>query len=269
MQRFYYLVLLFLTAGATQLLAQTCVPDETLADTAIIKPLPVTEEMPMEGISDTACVGQSYGFTFTLRTPATIEVAVLGEVPIDSITLATEGAIGNLPAGMNYNCNPPNCVFEADSIGCLFLFGTPAEGTEGTYDLELNVTVFASGIPIALSLPDPTIVPGNYFFNVRPDGFANCAPLSIRELRNDFLTVAVAPNPASEVATIQVQSRINMDTQLNLYNATGQRVASQPARIIAGESYHQVDVRSLAPGFYIFTVGEGSQAISGRLSVLR
>ncbi len=271
MQRFYFFLGLFLVLGVAQTQAQTCTPDSMLADTAIIKPVPVTEEMPDAGISDTACVNQTFGFTFTLRTPDTIELAG-NQVRINSIILDSVGALTGLPDGFSYTCNPPNCEFLPDSLGCLYLFGTPAEGSEGTYDLGLDVVVnadvFGTNVPFPLSLPDATIAPGNYFLNVRPEGFANCAPVSVRELHNDFFAVAVAPNPARDVATIQVQSEINLDSELRLFNAAGQRVASQPIRILMGESYHQVDVRSLPSGFYIFTIGEGSRAISGRLSVL-
>jgi len=68
---------------------------------------------------------------------------------------------------MDYVCNPPSCIFDADSLVCILIYGTAVEGDIGEHDLKVDLVLntIAFG-PFPLSLPDGTVVDGNYFFNI-------------------------------------------------------------------------------------------------------
>ena len=170
MKKLLFFFLFIFLLGKVSVNAQGCLPDLELPDSIIISPVPYDPDtFPDGGIPDTACVALAYEFTFTLQTPPTIATD-LGEFPIVSIDIASQEGVSNLPASFDYVCDPPNCEFKADSIGCLRIFGTAEPGEEGTYDLGLEALVRTGIIDIPITFPDPALIPGNYFLFVREEG---------------------------------------------------------------------------------------------------
>ena len=106
--------------------AQTCVPDPMYADSiGFVFPPPYDSILnPEGGIPQPACIGKSFEFVWTIDVPT--DVTVFGfPVQLDQLSLATNGAVTNLPKGVTYVCNPPNCVFKVNEPGCVLLYGTP------------------------------------------------------------------------------------------------------------------------------------------------
>ena len=122
--------------------SQTCTPDPSFADsTAGVYPLPYDEATnPMGGISDSACINEPYEFVFTAVVSESITVPGGTDVPLDSLILTD---VSGLPDGIEWACDPPNCVFEQNSLGCVVLFGTPNnEASIGDNELVIEATVF-------------------------------------------------------------------------------------------------------------------------------
>jgi len=259
----------FLTAFASAVLqAQTsCVPDATLPDTIVINPEPFVPEVPGSGIPDTACAGLYYEFIFTLHTPATFTTP-FGTFPLNSIDLATEGAVLNLPASFDYVCNPPNCVFKKDSVGCLILFGTATDAEVGVYDLGLQAVV-RSVIDIPITFPDANLVPGNYFLHVKPAGSANCLLINTNDPVAQGLDVAVIPNPFSDWAVFEVSSKLNGQFEFAVYDMLGHRLHKELTTLHEGDNSIRFDGSALANGMYMYSISNESGVLSGNFLINR
>ncbi|MCC6754088.1 MAG: T9SS type A sorting domain-containing protein [Saprospiraceae bacterium] len=157
-----YFIALF--AGTSLFLgAQSCLPDSTLVDSSAgVYPKPITESNPNGGINKKACINKPYEFTFTVVVPDTVEIPILpAPIPLEKVAIDTVGAISNLPAGLSYHCNPPNCVFNKNQIGCLLLQGTPTDANApGEYKpiIKLKLTV-----NVGISFDYTTEYPGAAF----------------------------------------------------------------------------------------------------------
>ncbi|MEM7574954.1 MAG: T9SS type A sorting domain-containing protein [Bacteroidota bacterium] len=270
MKQYVYLFIgisaLFLSAFSS--LHAQCTPDPDLPDGTIIDPLPESEMFPDAGIQDTACVNTDYSTVLTFVAPQSVVVQLLGEVPIDSIVVTEEGVTG-LPTGLSFSCNPGNCVFYPDSVGCIGIDGIPAAGTEGTYDLGISVTVFSGILSLDYTLPDETLAPGNYFLNVREEGSAACDPSSIVEGTSAGLSLQLAPNPAATYTELMVQSEQARLTEVRLYNTTGQLVQSAVWQLIPGGNRYRLETSDLPLGLYTAVLTDGRQGVSTRLLVQR
>lgn len=274
MQRFFYssvLTFVLVLSAAAGLIAQgdpLCTPsDSVFNEGTVVYPLPKTDENPAGGLQDTACLNTYFETVISILAPQQATTP-LGVITIDSIVIESEGAITNLPAGLTYGCNPGDCVFYPDSASCVIIYGTPAAGTNGVYDLGISVTIFSGELGLPYSLPDATLAPGNYFLHVEDESFANCAdPTGISELRNETIAVRVQPNPAVEATNLVVTARRSMQTQVRLFDPYGRLVRNQPVALISGTNQYPVDLRGLPPGFYLFTLGNGPDTVSGRILV--
>lgn len=273
MQRFFYTGTLFLVLMATSfgLRAQaTCTPsDSVFNEGTVVYPLPVTEENPEGGLRDTACLNTYYETVISILVPDTA-VTPLGVITIDSIVIPSQGALTNLPAGLDYTCNPGNCVFYPNTASCLVIYGTPAAGTTGVYDLGISVVIYSGTFQLPYTLPDATLAPGNYFLHVEAEDFANCAdPTGISELRNENISVRVQPNPAVDATNLVVTARRNMQTEVRLFDPYGRLVRKQAVALLSGTNQYPIDLRGLPAGFYLFTLGNGPDTVSGRILVGR
>ena len=107
---------------------QACLPDSMYIDSSgFVFPLPYDSlNNPMGGIDKEACINQEFEFTWTLKVPDTVLFPGIPiPIPVDYFRIDTIGAISNLPSGLTYKCNPPNCLFDAGSLGCVIIQGTP------------------------------------------------------------------------------------------------------------------------------------------------
>ncbi len=249
--------------------AQTCEPDPSLPDSIIVAPLPYTAENPELGIPDTACANGYFETYIYMNIPT--EVQVFGNpVPLDSVTMATSGGILDLPASLSYNCNPPNCVFEADSSGCIVVFGTPSEGEVGMYDLKVSVTIFASGLSLDRDLPDQTLVSGNYFFFVQPEGSPNCTIINSIDQANPIaFSMYNQPNPFTDYTEIVVDSKVNGDFQLFVQDVVGKVYQRNVINLREGQNTISFDGSQLADGMYIYTITDGRSSISEKMILNR
>lgn len=269
MRKLYTVLPLFMVAllAAFQMNAQSCTPDLMLPDSVVVDPLPYTEANPTRGIQDTACANTPFETFFNFQIPPTF--TVLGtELPVANVTLATQGAVTNLPASMNYACNPPNCVFEANTTGCIVLYGTATPAEVGVHDLKINVVITAAGLPLPQQLPNPNIAPGNYFLHVKPEGSANCTVVGVEdEAAAAGFKVSVQPNPMGDYGHLSIEAPATAAYTFRLFNAMGQLAQQSRFELVQGNNVLPFDAAGLPAGVYVFQLTDGELMAGGRLAV--
>lgn len=266
----FLLILIMMAAAITFGQAQTCIPDTTLADSVIVYPLPFQEDMPGTGIMDTACVNSYFETVLQFQVPESFALGPV-TVPINSIDMATEGAVKGVPAGFDYVCNPPNCVFESDTTGCIVLYGTPAAGAENVYDLKVDVTIRTQGFgDLNYTLPDGTLVTGNYFLTVKPEGSENCTiPNGTNDILQQYITLRNVPNPFGDYTEIRVTSEISGPFSFEVYNLLGQQVHRRSVRLLEGPNYIPFESNNLSNGMYQYVLRNQQGVVSGKMLLSR
>ena len=267
MKKLSLLLLLAIIGLSTN--AQTCIPDGTmLNDSVIISPLPYQVLFPERGLQDTACVNSYFETTLNLRIPGSASVGGL-TLLLNSAEMAEEDAVQNLPASMDYLCNPPNCVFDADSLACILIYGTAVEGDVGEHDLKVDLVLntIAFG-PYPLSLPDGTVVEGNYYLNVEEEGSENC---TIVDGVDDFVIENFAvynqPNPFYSSTEMVINAKVSGVFELSVQDMAGKVLKREEINIHAGENKYSFDGSSLSAGMYIFTISDGQKSIANKMLI--
>lgn len=245
-----------------------CVPDELYRDSSFgVYPRPLSMDNPDAGIQDSACINGAYEFTLTLKVPG-----VFMGFALDSIVIAEEGAVQNLPIGMDYSCNPPNCVFTPmDTLGCLLIEGTATDANPlGDYDLKIETTIF-SIISQTLLLPDDALpgLGGNYFLTVLEENSPNCFIVGTDDYISKNIRVSNNPNPFSTTTNIEVYSGINEQLQLRVFDMLGNVVHQKQVEVFEGANYFEFDGAHLATGMYTFSLSNKLGAITRKMVISR
>lgn len=270
----YILLLGVLMVFSFQLQAQepACMPDTTLreSDTGVY-PLPVSEMFPDQGITDSACLNQEFNFVFTVVTPDTITIPIGGfpfTAKLDSITIAVEAAIGGLPEGISYACNPPNCTFTSEELlGCIVLSGTPTASADvGDNPLSIQAAVWLPGISIPISFPDANLFPGSYSLYVFGEDAAQCMSTGVNEIQ-EIYGFNISPNPNNGRAELWIESLESGQYALEAFNVLGERVLHQNIRLFEGQNNIPFEGEHLSEGMYIVSLSNGKARISKRMVV--
>ncbi len=251
--------------------AQECTPDQEVPDSVVVAPLPYNAETrPEGGIQDTACVGSYYETVFTFNIPTTYSISGT-EVGLLSVQIEPEGSINGLPASMDYVCNPPNCVFEADSVGCLVIFGEPAEGEEGDVEIDINVTInTVLGINPQINLPGDLETGSQYFIPVRAADSPECSGVSsAQESFAAQFELHNAPNPFSGITQVLIGTERGGDYEFVVTDLLGKIVHRQPVSLFPGENTIEFNGSSLPEGMYLYAITDGLQAASGKMIINR
>ncbi len=172
MKQLYCFLSLFIYFAQTY--GQACLPDSTIRDSAVgVYPKPVSPTNPNGGITTPACINKPFSFNLTVKISDTVSVpGVPFPVNLNSAKIATSGAIMGLPEGISYACNPPDCSFPKNSIGCLILQGTPTSANApGIYKPVITITLSTLFGNIELEYPGE-FFPGEYLLTLLDE---NCA----------------------------------------------------------------------------------------------
>ena len=262
-----FILTTFLGFSAT---AQTCTPDGTaLSDTIIANPLPYQDAFPERGFQDTACVNSYFETVLNLRIPPSVDVGIGFPLTLEFASMEESDAIQNLPASFDYICNPPNCVFPADSLACIVIYGTADEGDIGVHDLVLALSLKPLFLPAqAFDLPDGDIVNGNYYFTVKAEGSENC---TILDAVDDFVIENFAvhnqPNPFYSNTEIVINAKIGGTFDLSVQDMAGKVLSRSTINIVSGENVFTYDGSALAAGMYIFTISNGHKSIASKMLI--
>jgi len=245
-----------------------CMRDSSiLVSGAIVSPWYWTPDSPYIQTKP-ACINEFYTQSVTFNVPDTITglPGVPIPIPITSISIGTTNAITNLPAGLTYSCDPPNCVFNKNTLGCVLLYGTPT-GPADTADLSIKVTISSPSFPFPIGPLDfPSVIAptAHYYIVVKPTG--QCA-LGANDLSGQIASVKNMPNPFGDQTVIDIESMVSGEFRFQVFNVTGQRVHSQTIHLTTGPNQFTFEAGGLPNGAYYFTLGNTDGMVS-RLMVI-
>jgi hypothetical protein len=249
--------------------AQTCTPIQNFPDSAIAIPPSWSALRLSGGIQDTACIGSYFEFTLSIKTPGAIPG--LPGFAISSITMPVTNGVANLPAGMSYVCNPPNCAFPRDSVSCIKLFGTPTNPADvGQKDLTLSLTLnlFPAGQLPNIPYPNQTLDPGgHYYLFVKPQGSSGCFVSSTDERQALAGSIRSFPNPSSGFTQIVFDTPEAGQYEFIVTDLAGKAVHRERLQIFSGENTIPFDGSSLANGMYLYSLSNGLQSLTEKLVI--
>ena len=230
----------------------TCEPDTAfLNGEDLVSPLPFVNDTLGEGLSRAACFNELYEQVIFVKVPGLINFGPLpllvNDIKIDTVT--------NLPEGFSYICSSPDCLFPADSVGCILLTGiaTP-ENTVGDYELKIGISISSSLGPIVAQLPDPQLVNGTYILKLRPEGDSSCLLSPTYDLDQPTHIVSVFPNPTLDRVTLEWESKVGGEGWIEVKNVAGQILQRTNIQYGAGLQKKEVSLGELQPGFYFIGV---------------
>lgn len=259
-------LLLFATIS---LLAQdpVCTPDPIYADSAAgVYPLPFEPELsPDGGINECAFVGESYFFTFNIKVDSTINFGG-SSFDIDSLVLEE---VNNIPTGIGFACNPVDCTFPGNSVGCVSLVGTAdASNPLGEYSLEIVGRAYSGGIPIEITFPNPLFAAGEYILNLAADASdAACMTSSNDNILVETLEIQNAPNPFSQVTNIRVVSTLSGDFQFTVRDVLGNKIHQEAVRMSLGANTFAFDGTDLPNGLYVYSFSDGINVVTRKMMI--
>ena len=267
-------IILFITCGllsCIQLNAQdvACQPDQTFADSAqVVSPLPLDPATGIGGIEAfPACIGEPYELIFSFRVGDSTAINGFA-VDLLRAELATTGAVEGLPEGVNYFCNPPDCIFADTTLGCIVLRGTPTDGnTVGVTPLIITATVVVDGLGSITETIPGRIFTGEYNLVLNEAG--GCESVSTNDYLAQNISLANIPNPVVAQTTIEMSSDISGDFQFTVFDVVGKQLHSEQIQLTTGYNSFNYDASELEAGMYIYSVSNGTGAISEKMIVSR
>jgi hypothetical protein len=256
------IIILFLatTLSSTFLSAQDCVRDSSIIGTEdLFLPAPWTPDAPVFNLAP-ACIGEAYQQSLTLNVPTSFTY-VSATLPINSISIATTGAIINYPAGLTYSCDPPNCVFVAGTLGCVLLHGTPSVDNPAPDTMDLNVNALVSSIiDVPLQLPSTLDANSHLYLTIRPS--SECSVTATGNATTSLMELQAIPNPFTGQTQIEIQSQQSGNFQLEIFDLLGHPVHSEKVVLNAGTNQIYYDGYDLVSGIYFLSIsGEGSKSV--------
>ena len=249
------------------LAAQQCEPDPFYADSTGVYPLPKSDTNPDGGITECAVIGEPYSFVFTVAVGDSITVDLLGSpvtLPLDSVVV---NEVAGLPDGINYVCEPSNCSFPKNSLGCALLTGTPLSSvTPQDYPLVITGTAYFPVFPSTFVIEFPgQFFPGEYILRVLANNTEVCGLVPTKEVLADKVSMTINPNPVSGLSQIEINSDVFGDFDLQIVDLLGKEAHHENVNLTTGKNRVAFDGSGLSNGLYILVLenelGKVSQKI--------
>lgn len=92
-------------------------------------------------------------------------------------------------------------------------------------------------------------------------------PTGVNEVRNDFSSVSLFPNPSRGATTLRVNANVSTNATLSVTNVLGQVVYSNKLSLEAGENNININAAELASGVYNVVLESNSGKTVKKLSV--
>lgn len=253
------LLLLALALAPAVLFTQNCQRDSSLLVTgALFSPAPWTPDAPYYNLKP-ACIEEPYNQSVTINVQPFITVSGVA-IPVSSISIPTAGAIQNLPAGLSYSCDPPNCVFNANTLGCMLLYGTPVSSNTApdTLDLIIGAVVVSPLLgPIPVTFPNNGATPDDHYYLIlRPTG--QCTVSGAVEPAATFGAARALPNPFSGQTSIELQSAQAGNARFEVFDLFGRPLHGETLQLAEGENQFPYDGSLLPDGAYFFSLSNSA-----------
>ncbi len=276
MKKLFLLFIMF-NFVALNIEAQNCDPDDTLPpDFLGVSPLPADAVEPCDSVlMDTIYLNQPFEFTFTVQTPASFEfqgqTALLNSVTVTSVD--------GIPDGMEYVCNPADCVYPGGAPGCMKLQGTATNPAQ----LGRNEVIITTTVAAAIDNPDPipdiplnltiTFPPASADPADNPLGLPVCAyafwveaSSPNQDVINEQLSIGQnIPNPFDEITNIQVNAEAG-NYNFSVYNLLGELVHTREVYLNGAQNI-EFDGSQLDAGMYIYSFSNENGTISHRMII--
>jgi len=257
--------------------AQNCEPDSDLANEgAGVYPLPDPIGSPTSSLNS-GCIGLDYEQLFTAVVPDTLETVFNGTDVVAELISVTVNDIVGLPDGITYACEPEDCAFLQESIGCVLFSGTPTES--GVFRPIVQTTVAGSinGIETTILINFPAqegddfeIFMGEYKITVFEEGSgeAVCIVDNVNDALEGVLGVQQnVPNPFSRMTNITIDSKASGEFDFKVYSVIGELVHSEVLTLSVGENIFEFDATDLNSGMYFYAVGQENDAVTKRMVI--
>jgi len=178
-------------------------------------------------------------------------------VDVDHVVLDSVSGLTEIPSSspFYFQCNPVDCSFKHDSVGCVRIQGTPT--TLGTYNLVIATRVY---ITPYLYLPFPT--PGYRIVVHNPIGISTVSTSVFDVSQN-------VPNPVSSETDVCVNMVHPGNFTVKISNLVGNEMLKHEIAGKKGMNTVHIDASGFAPGVYFYCVSDGMQAITRRMVVDR
>lgn len=255
---------LFLLFSASLIFSQACIPDTSqIPANSFIYPVPYQDTVAGSGIPNKACINTEYEQVFQVKIPSTVEF--LGfNVHVEQIKL---NSIGGLPSGLSYACEPNGCTMLKNTVGCMKISGVPdASNAVKKYPITLNFTFTTQEFgSLQLSFPDENIAPGLYEIDLRAEGSAEC--IASTGQHNINLTHKAYLSKEGGVLIFDIDSRDQLNADIELFDASGKRIASSRFFIEYGKNQLSMSAGELNPGTYFYIIKTGEGFASGKFFI--
>jgi hypothetical protein len=163
--------IIFLFLQIVVLRSQPCTPNPDAVVDGYFGIFPLAfseEERPEGGITDTAILNEDFEFTFTVKISDMVEFNGI-TLQVQNLSIATSGAFTYDPgvANFGYVCDPPNCVFPPNQLGCLKIYGKATDPAAlGRHEVSLSAVVGTQFGPVPISFPS-SVTSGNYYLFIK------------------------------------------------------------------------------------------------------
>ncbi len=253
--------------------AQNCMADSTYQDTTGVFPMPFDADNPSpdDGINECAIIGENFEFVFTVAVGDSITIPFGGmsqTLALDKIVVVD---VQNLPVGINYLCEPTNCTFEDNSLGCVVLTGIPtAANTPMNYELEIKVNVFIKGFAVGIpfTFPDPDLAPGVFSLQLLASANEPCdVAVSTSEELADKVQMTTQPNPTAGPVYVNFQSTVSGEFNLHVMDLFGHAVHREKVTLQQGQNSFSYDGTHLPNGLYLLVLENELGRVAQKMTI--
>ena len=251
-----------------------CVPDTLYQDST-------ANIWPTSGFPD-ATVGVSYSQTWTMKIPATLIEAALGDTSFVTIdTLGQSIYIGdwivdsvvtisvlNTPPGMSVDCNTPNCSFPGGSVACAEINGTPT--IPDWYNLQIIsnlyshgvVTVNVGGVPLTLPVSVNYFEQLGYYDTVSRYMITVNQASSVFDLKSELEITGVSNKDNS--VYLEISDFISEDFEIQITDVVGRTIYQGIISTNIGRNTYILN-KNLEEGIYIISLYNKNRNLSQKI----
>ena len=158
-----------------------------------------------------------------------------------------------MPKGIDYFCNPPDCIFPDTSLGCIVLKGIASADTPiDTHRLKIFAAVKLNTYgTIHTTIPGDLV---DFQYNLAVKDAGSCNTVSIEEVLENSVSLRNIPNPVFNQTTIEITSLSEGPFQFEVFDITGSLVHQATLSLSIGRNAFSFDTTGLEAGMYIYTI---------------
>lgn len=214
-----------------------------------------------------AYVGQPYSEVITVISPLDTTTEYQGIIIDVTITTIALTSLTGLPPNFTYDCLAPNCEFDGGSTSCAVLTSTsnPTTADVGSYPIIMTTATDGLGTVSGVTIPLPTQVDIIDYYYLEILGNATS---TINQFDNTTFELKGAyPNPAFDQTRIQFVLGTSDLIVLKIYNLLGKEIETITTHANRGVNTINLNTSSYSAGMYLYTITNGTQVLTNRMTV--